>query len=139
MKTVTAKALADLLDGNEYMDEIDPKEAEQAKASGLVIVFGCSDDLMEFRGAIHDEVGCYDGGIAYVTKDGILDNPDCDREACPYFAAARKGATPIKAVWHNNDGPCWTYETDIPHETFKIYDTGELWCVGIVFNMEAIA
>ena len=33
-----------------------------AKENGFVIVYGESDDLIEFRGAIDDEGGCFDGG-----------------------------------------------------------------------------
>ena len=40
-----------------------------------------------------------------------------------------------EAVW-GAGGVSWTFETDIPHETFNIYENGELFCVGIVFRME---
>ena len=30
----------------------------------------------------------------------------------------------------------WCYKTDIPHETFMIYDDGEPYCRGIVFSIE---
>lgn len=133
---MTAKEFADLLSGRDYMYEITRGEEEQAKAAGLVAVFGYSDDNMEFRGAIDDEIGCYGGGTAYVTKDGVLNPPDCSDDDCPYFAAARKNAAPIKAVWRGNGGICWTYETEIPHETFEILDEGEPWCIGIVFSVE---
>ena len=32
----------------------------------------------------------------------------------------------------------WSYETDIPHETFKIWEDGELFCIGLVFSIEDI-
>lgn len=47
-----AKEFADLLSGRDYMNEITRGEEEQAKAAGLVVVFGYSDDNMELRGAI---------------------------------------------------------------------------------------
>lgn len=53
-----------MLNGREYGDEITREEEAMAKAHGLVVVFGYSDDNMEFCGAITDEVGCYDGGYA---------------------------------------------------------------------------
>ena len=128
-----------MLSGRSYMSEITTSEAGQAKAAGLVVVFGYSDDCMEFRGAICDEVDCYNGRTVYVTKDGVLNPPDCDCDDCSYFSAAKKSATPIKAVWNENGpGPCWTYETEIPHETFEIFDERELWCVGIVFDVELL-
>lgn len=138
---MTAKELASLLNGRETMKEITADEAQQAADADLVVVFGYSDDNMEFCGAINEEIGCYDGGTAYLTKAGILNDPDCDSAedcACPYFAMDKNAAKTIKAVWHDEDGPCWTYETDIPHETFSIYEDGELFCVGIVFSVESL-
>ena len=32
----------------------------------------------------------------------------------------------------------WTYRTDIPHETFMIYEDGEPYCRGIVFNIDDV-
>ena len=136
---MTAKELAEMLSGREYDEEITPRETQDAKDAGLVVVYGYSNDNVEFCGAINDEVGSYDGGTVYLTENGILEGPacscaeDCD---CPYFDAARKKAKTIKAVWHDEGGPCWTFETDIPHDTFNIYEDGELFCVGIVFSME---
>ena len=40
-----------------------------------------------------------------------------------------------KAVWHDKCGPFWTFETDIPHETFTIMEDGAPWCIGIVFSV----
>lgn len=42
-------------------------------------------------------------------------------------------------MWHDGGCPCWTFETDIPHETFTIVEDGEIWCVGIVFSMKFLA
>ena len=42
----------------------------------------------------------------------------------------------IKAVWCAPGKPAWSYETDIPHEKFNIYEDGELFCEGIVFSLE---
>ena len=47
---ITAKELADKLNGRAYGDSFDDVKQE-AKESGLVIVYGASDDLMEFDGA----------------------------------------------------------------------------------------
>ena len=139
MKPMDKKEFAAMLSGRSYMSEITTSEAGQAKAAGLVVVFGYSDDCMEFRGAIDAEVSCYGGGTAYFSKSGLIKPPLCGGEDCPHFAAAKKDATPIKAVWHEKGpGPCWTYETEIPHKTFEIFDEGELRCVGIVFDVEML-
>jgi hypothetical protein len=130
-----AKELADILDGSEYPLSIDKDLEAIAKDSGLVIIYGASDDLMEFGGAIYDEVSCYEGGTAYLGKDGLLENK-CDNEDCPYFAELKKKAITIEAVWGKD--PTWSYVTSIPHETFEIiYEDEEngVYCLGIVFSL----
>lgn len=110
-----------------------------AKEAGLIVAYGYSDDNVEFCGAIYEEIGAYGGTTVYLTPTGILQDPACsgaEYYGCPYFTAARNAAKTIKAVWHDESGPCWTFETDIPHETFTILEDGEPWCIGIVFSME---
>ena len=134
---MTARELAEMLSGREAGNEIGGPAVGWAKDAGLVVVYGYSDDNVEFAGAIDDEVGAYNGATIYITTAGVLKEPDCDRDDCPYFAKEREKAKTIKAVWNDNfGGPAWTFETDIPHETFTIVDDGEPWCIGIVFSME---
>ena len=135
---MTAKELAIELNGREYGMEITKDEARQAADAGLVVAYGYSDDNVELRGAIDEEVGAWNGVTIWLTKDGVLQGPACDSAKncnCPYFAAAKNTAKTIEAVW-GAGGVSWTFETDIPHETFNIYEDGELFCVGIVFSME---
>lgn len=135
---MTKEELAARLNGNTYGDECTHDDAAAAKAAGLVIVYGASDDLMEFEGAIHDEVGCFDGGEAWVDKDGVLDRDACDDDdALAEFVARKKSARRIEAVW-GYGGYSWTYRTDIPHATFEIVEDGEPYCRGIVFALNAL-
>ena len=136
---MTAKELAEMLNGREYGNVMTRDERKTAKESGLVAVYGYSDDCAELDGAIYDEVSCYDGGAFYVNRDGLLNDPDCRNQMCRYYSDALKSAKKIEAVWGadgRENGPAWSYKTDIPHETFNIYEDGELFCVGIVFNVE---
>lgn len=134
---MTAKEMASVLNGAQYGNEITRDEERIAKESGLVVVFGYSDDCAEFRGAIDDEAGCYDGGIIRLTKAGLLAVPDCREADCKYYKAATKDAATIEAVWCDKEsGAAWSYKTAIPHETFNVYEDGDLYCVGIVFSME---
>ena len=135
---MTAKELAIELNGRDTGEEMEWGEAQDARAAGLVVVYGYSDDNVELCGAINDEVGAYNGTTVYLTPDGVLQKPDCGQDDCPYFAREREKARTIKAVWHDKGGPCWTFETDIPHETFTVMEDGEPFCVGIVFSMEAL-
>ena len=134
---MTAEELSAFLDGREKGNEISMIEEEIAKDSDLVVVFGASDDLMEFRGAIHDEVPCYEGGIAYLNETGLLQN-ECDEENCPYFEKIKKEARKIEALWCQNKPTSWTYSTNIPHSKFDIREDGRVYCVGIVFSMNTL-
>lgn len=129
------KEFANMLDNREYgYPQFTKEEIQIAKDNGFVIVYGASDDLMEFEGAIYEEVGCYDGGKVYFDKTGAV----LDEE----FENSRY----IEALWCTDDildvkGGLitWTYKTDIPHETFMIYEEGgESYCRGIVFRIEDV-
>lgn len=131
---MTRDELAALLNGREYREEITKDEARAAKDAGLVVVYGASDDLMEFDGAINDEIGAWEGAAAYLNADGLLQN-ECPDEDCPYFEKLCEKAATIKALWCAEDGYSWTFETDIPHATFEIVEDGEPYCRGIVFAL----
>lgn len=136
---LSAKTLASLFDGREYRGEISTEEELRAKDAGLVVVFGASDDAMEFRGAIDDELGAWEGTTAYLDQaKGLIDNR-CDSEDCPHYMeaqqqAALKGAT-IEALWGEHAHCSWSYKTAIPHETFTIVEDGDPYCQGIVFSL----
>ena len=127
---VTKEHLAARLNGCEYGLETTGTTIKDAQESGLVIVYGYSDDNMEFEGAITEEVGCWDGGKAYISKVGEVYADD----GCVPEEAKRNM---IEAVWCDpNSNAAWMYRTDIPHATFKVYEDADLFCVGIVFSME---
>ena len=130
---MNAKELAALLNGRQYAKEITKAEAEEAKAAGLVVIFGASDDLMEFRGAIYDEIGAYNGATALLTHTGLLAN-ECG-DGCPYAEREAAKGLAVKALWSPGDGYSWKFKTDIPHETFEVVDDGEPYCRGIVFAL----
>ena len=132
-ETITSQEAAERLKGCEYGQEGSPELWAEMKAAGLVAVFGASDDLMEFRGAIDDELIAYDGAEAFVTPHGLF--KPCD-DNWPHSVAAQKSAVQIDALWDAGDGePPWTYETEIPHATFNVFEDGEIFCRGIVFAL----
>lgn len=133
---MTSKELAVMLDGNQMGSEIDRATEKVAEDNGLVVVFGYSDDNVELRGAIDDELGAFEGCTFRVTRTGAfgeIDDTDDDQRYKLYQALSR--AEKITAVWHDTGEPCWTYETEIPHDTFRVFEDEELFCVGIVFNI----
>lgn len=134
---LTKEEAAAKLDGNEYGEEGSPDLWKAMKEAGLVAVFGASDDLMEFRGAIDDEIDAWEGTTAYLDRDGLLKN-DCNDGDCPYFEKMQAKATTIKALW-GADGFSWRYQTAIPHAKFVIKEDGENYSEGIVFALADVA
>lgn len=128
------KEFAQQLNGREYdFQMFSGQEIQMAKENGWVIVTGASDDLMEFEGAMYDEGGCFDGGKVFFSKEAVWNGED-DKSAFPNC---------IEAIWFgkeildkNGNVIPWTYKTDIPHETFMVYEDGNPYCLGLVFSMQ---
>lgn len=132
---MTREEFAARIAGREYpfYPSLEGKDVQDAKKNGLVIIFGLSDDLMEFRGAIDGELSAYDGATAYVHRTDILpDHTDCECDFCGYGKMKSKCAV-VKLIW--SDTIAWTLETAIPHATFDIMEDGELWSKGIVISV----
>lgn len=67
------KRLAEILNGREYRDhDVTPEHEQVAKAENMVIITGYSDDNIEMRGAISDEVGAYDGKDFHIDHKGNI-------------------------------------------------------------------
>ena len=125
-QTMTAKQLAEKMDGREYMNEITPDEEREAYCNRLVAVFGYSDDCLEFAGYIDDEIGAFEGRTVEINHDGVVSDE-----------ARFNGANQIKAVWcPEGTDFSWIIETNIPHESFRILEDGEHFCLGIVFCID---
>lgn len=138
------KELAEKLNGK--TESKIEKLAKYAKEQGLVIVYGASDDLMEFKGAIHDEGDCFNGGEVLFNKSGVLQNQEsCDeaietlKENGYNVESLQRQVNKINALWCPNhpehENLSWAYETEIPHEEFNLIEDGEVCCVGIVFSI----
>lgn len=140
MNTITKEQMAALLNGRKYGDEMTRAEHEVAKRSGLVVVFGYSDDCIEVRGAWgEDEFGAYNGGMWKVGPNGVrkdwdeIDHDD-EEESETYFSLKSTAFATLKAIWSPKELNCsWVYELNAPHVTFDIMEDGELYCRGIVF------
>jgi len=133
---MNAKQLAEKLHGTEYPIRMSKTLIEEIRLAGLLVVFGASDDLMEFRGSINDEVGVYNGGTALLYKDGVLgsrDDIDEDEELELWFKN-KAIAKPIEAIFDQGEYS-WQYKTDIPHETFDVVEDEEKYCKGLVISV----
>ena len=69
---LAARRFAEKLGTRQIGKEITKEEEAEAKAAGLVVVFGYSDDGTEFRGAIRDEAGT--GDILFNAKGTFIDS-----------------------------------------------------------------
>ncbi|SDF79673.1 MULTISPECIES: KTSC domain-containing protein [unclassified Duganella] len=132
---LTKESLAVALHGREYPFDLSAEEQAQAKAAGLVVIFGASDDLMELRGAINDERGA--PCTALIDSKGLLPyREDIDNdEGLQDYAARVQHVRAVDAFWAKEEDTSWTYRTDIPHATFEIMEDGIVYCRGIVISV----
>lgn len=135
---MTAKELAEKLNGRKIGEEITEAESLIAKLRNLIVVFGASDDLAEFRGWINNEASCYDGGEILLTEFDLYE-PECN-DGCPHEQQLKDNCRSIKAVWDDHpEGFVWSYKLDFPHETFDIKDEdGSNYCRGVIFESSCL-
>ena len=137
---ITKEELAARLAGREFGNEITREEEKLAKESGLFVIFGYSDDNMEVRGLQYDEFSCYGGKTFLMDSKGVLpwgsvsDIETEFEEEVRDFLDRKKIALPLRACACETDYACWTYETEVPHAPFNIYEDGEIYCVGLVID-----
>lgn len=137
-----AKLLAARLDGRSYGDEITIAEGKEAASQRLVVVFGSSDDLLEFRGAIDEEVSAWEGATVAIDQEGIQDLDECRNECecknCSRIRAIfKKSASNIRAIWcESSPGIPWTIESEAPSFPFVILEDGEPFCRGAVLSLD---
>lgn len=146
---VSKEELAALINNREYRDEITPEQEQIAKDNGLVVIFGASDDFIKFRGFLDDELG---DDIFYI-KDNSIRTPSCVLSQGGYDRFFNKELFPDKNTKENNfhkivpvweqiiDGIVicpWSFKTHIPHASFDIYEDGNLFCKGIVIDVNQL-
>lgn len=143
-----AALLRQQLDRCQYSKEITAEQEAFAKANGLVVVFGYSDDGVELRGAIDEEIGAYDGTTVRITPLGLLPawdsfhgSTDDEAEYARYFAKRAAGVATIDAQFSPEDRPgyTWGFATSIPHLLFLVMEGEEVFGEGIVFHMDDVA
>lgn len=141
---MTKEDAAALLNGFEYPAREIERHAATLKVAGLVAVFGQSDDLMEFRGSIYDEIGAYDGTSVLIDSEGLIPTwdslEDASEDECAAYFRRKTGGVAVEAIWSPDDPDAsWLIRTAIPHATFDILEDGDLYCRGIVFALADVA
>lgn len=136
MSKLTVQNVVDKLNKTEYPLRIDPEFAKELKEAGLVVVYGHSDDLIEFEGAIYDELGAGDGTQFLISPDGVLcdrDQLDTDEELEKWLNN-KKIAKTITSFWYKDD-ISWQYETDLVHQVFEVVEYDDIFCKALVFDL----
>jgi hypothetical protein len=122
---ITKEEFASKLNGRQYRSELTNEDKKEAQQNGLVVVFGASDDLIEFNGSISEEGDCYDGAYFRITSKKLK-----------VKFGEHDSKNSIYADWCNPElNTSWSYKTKIPHATFNIFEDDELYCIGIVFSI----
>jgi hypothetical protein len=130
------KEIANLLNGRMRGNEVTKQERIDFKKSGIIVIYGYSDDGIILTGAFDNGVCAFDGTEFYINKDGVLERSCDECEDCYRYKKDYEQSKKITAIWHDLVYPCWTFRTDVPHETFDIISISkEIFCKGIVINI----
>ena len=126
-KQKTIQRWAKMLDKRKYGQELSYQEEEALRQDGLVAVYGFGDDSIEFHGAIHDDCDCDKCDRIYVNRNGVS-------------RVRNLNDSYIDVLWCSPDSiSLWSYRTNIPRQSFRIYDNNSLlYCVGFVFSIDDI-
>ena len=136
---MTREELASKLDGLQYCDSAIENLSEEARYHGLIYVFGSSDDLLEFRGEINDEIGAYEGCTVKLNDCGIVEKK-CEDDDCPHDLKIWRDAKHwVKAEWcPESMDTSWLITASVSVVTFDIFDEDFLYCRGIVFSIHGL-
>ena len=133
---MNAKELAAKLNGREYGKEITKEEETLAKLNNLIVAFGYSDDNLELRGAVYDELSAYEGTVATIDADELEVMPGEDDDGYCEKCHKRARKITITAEWSPSNLNCsWNIFSDAEYETFDIMEDGELFCRGAVISV----
>lgn len=137
---MTKEELAAKLNGRGIGHEITDQEEKQAKGAELIVIFAASDDLMEIRGAINDEICTYGSGECLIKNGKLL--PDLDNDEIDVLEkygvleavySERQSAIKIEAFWDRTPYAC-LITTKAEFAPFEIMEDGDLYCRGIVIS-----
>lgn len=147
MKELTKERLAEMLNGRDMTLEYDTPTWKDVQ-DNLVVLYGHSDDLIEVRGAVHDEMNRYEcTQFALVLAgeqidDGenvvIMDTPSIMLLSEDYDQSNNPRLITVRYSSVDNTQADWEFETDMPHATFMLNKKGKPFCKGIVIDLDEI-
>lgn len=157
----TIDDLANLLDGNEYRDELrneyNLNVEEICKKNNWVVVFGYSDDNLELRGVIDDEIGAWEGITIKLVKPGdfylvdeyeetyqkaketmfiSIENSELEELKKDNY----KGTCVIECLWSPEDSDAsWQFNcAGAPSVRFNIMEEEELYAECLVIDLNKL-
>jgi len=125
-ENITLKEFAAMLHGRDCQPNLSLNELLLAKQRGFVVVYGDSDDRVEFEGAIREEghtnplAKPCPAGVFVLSENGEL----LDEDSELYFKCVKENRNVITVYYCYKDNLNWVFETDILHETFLTYEGG---------------
>lgn len=136
--------LSQKITGRQLGEELTKEEDLAAAHAGLLVVYGYSDDNLEFRGIYYDEIPCYieennDSETFYFVLDGEtleqIQQPDLTDQSMRYLE--------VTATWCPQDiGASWLITCNVKSHFFDVMevdvDTHDIFCRGIVVDVEDI-
>lgn len=135
-----AKSFAATLNGREYLEETTKVETAIAKVNNLVIAYGQSDDLLEFRGAINDELGAWNGAEVCIANGKAIhiEEVEANREILRKYGYDFSSNITVKAVWCPPElDASWLISVEgVEGHSFDILEDGRLYCRGVVFELD---
>lgn len=150
MKELTKENLAEMLNGHDVLnrDMYGVPTNMEVWNNNLVVLYGHSDDLIEVRGAVHDEIDSYgEDKLALILAGEKIDDDedemnidipgifrlseDYGHDDNPRLITVRYGSV-------ENTQADWEFDTDMPHATFMLNKKGKPFCKGIVIDLDEI-
>ena len=128
---MTKEELARILDGCEYGEEMTDARREIALQSRLVVVYGASDDLTEFDGAIRDEAGLGESFVMGGPLPRLMEPHDCN---CLHCGFLDKNPSAVRVNSDYTDKG-FSVRCSIPAATFSVMEGGERYGDGLVFQI----
>ena len=143
-----AKSLDGREMGREIGKELTKEEEQLAKENRWVVVFGHSDDCIELRGFIHDELYrdrnpdkfWFSAQGPMKTWDDV--DHDDEEEMEEYFENKYNAIGQLDVHYGSTfDGEYfdWVFDWSWPHEVFRIYEDDNGFCLGVIFKMPEVS
>lgn len=114
---------------------------EEMIDKGVVVIYGHSDDCIEFDGAIYDET--YSTNISVIKdKDGFKiknrHKKEWPKVWAFFYPSLRETAKHFDGTLDPGDRISWLFDINIPHRKFKFEKEGNSFDCGLVFSLNEI-